>query len=109
MTSPRRPLKRSRHELAAIAITAAEDAERIATEPCDAEVPSWEMFSPGTVGDYWMRCDRIGPHDEHEHSDEEIPDGHGNTREYRVYHRVYQRSLWMVGTRINEHHQEQDV
>ncbi len=35
---------------------------------------------------------------------ETIPFDNGDIREYRVYHRIYKRDLWMVGSRINEHH-----
>lgn len=34
-----------------------------------------------------------------------IPSDDGEPREYRVYHRIYKRHLWMVGTRVNEHYQ----
>ena len=33
---------------------------------------------------------------------EEIPWDDGSVREYRVYHRIFKRDLWMVGSRINE-------
>lgn len=35
---------------------------------------------------------------------ETIPCDNGDIREYRVYHRIFKRNLWMVGTRINESH-----
>lgn len=35
---------------------------------------------------------------------ETIPFDDGEIREYRVYHRIFKRDLWMVGTRLNEHH-----
>lgn len=35
---------------------------------------------------------------------EMIPCDDGRPREYRVYHRVFKRDLWLVGTRLNEYH-----
>jgi hypothetical protein len=35
---------------------------------------------------------------------EVIPWDDGDPREYRVYHRIFKRDLWMVGTRLNEYH-----
>lgn len=40
-----------------------------APEPCEAEIHSWSYFSSEAVDSYWMRCDRLGPHDEHENSE----------------------------------------
>lgn len=40
---------------------------------------------------------------------ETIPCDNGDTREYRVYHRVYKRDLWLVGSRVNEHYQPSDL
>lgn len=34
-------------------------------EPCDAEIWSWDLFTPRQVDAYWIGCDRVGPHDEH--------------------------------------------
>lgn len=38
-------------------------------EPCGDELWSWHYFQPEQVDPYWMRCDRIGPHDEHKNSE----------------------------------------
>lgn len=38
---------------------------------------------------------------------EVIPSDDGEPREYRVYHRVFKRHLWMVGSRQNEHFTEE--
>ena len=35
---------------------------------------------------------------------EMIPYDDGSPREYRVYQRIFKRDLWLVGTRVNEHH-----
>lgn len=40
-----------------------------APESCEAELHSWDHFSREQVDQYWMRCDRLGPHDEHENSE----------------------------------------
>jgi len=37
---------------------------------------------------------------------ETIPWDDGEVREYRVYHRIFKRDLWFVGSRINEHFRE---
>lgn len=39
------------------------------SEPCDAEKHSWGYFTPEVVDSYWMRCHKLGPHDEHENSE----------------------------------------
>lgn len=38
-------------------------------EPCDAELWSWSYFRLEQVDAYYMRCHRIGPHDEHKNSE----------------------------------------
>lgn len=44
-------------------------AEQSASEPCEAELHSWVVFKPEQdVDSYWMRCDLLGPHDEHKNS-----------------------------------------
>ena len=35
---------------------------------------------------------------------EMIPFDSGPPREHRVYHRIYKRDLWFVGSRVNEHY-----
>lgn len=38
-------------------------------EPCDAEMHTFDYFkSHHDIDGYWMRCDLIGPHEEHENS-----------------------------------------
>lgn len=37
-----------------------------AREPCEAETYSWDHFLPEQVDAYWIKCDVLGPHDEHE-------------------------------------------
>lgn len=34
--------------------------------PCPAETRSWDHFRPEQVDSYWITCDLLGPHDEHE-------------------------------------------
>ena len=46
---------------------------------------------------WWTTSGAVGDH-------ETIPSDNGEIREYRVYHRIFKRHLWHVGTRINEHH-----
>jgi len=50
-------------------LAAIKEAKRISSEPCDAEIHSWERFTPDQVDSYWIRCSRVGPHDDHEDSD----------------------------------------
>jgi len=51
---------------------------------CAAELWSWSYFSPLAVDGYWMRCDLIGAHAEHENSEtgatwsDPKPEGEGN-------------------------------
>jgi hypothetical protein len=37
--------------------------------PCDAEIHSWQVFTPDQTDSYWMRCDLVGPHTRHENSE----------------------------------------
>lgn len=37
-------------------------------EPCTVEVLSWDLFNERQVDRYWIRCNRVGPHLEHEDS-----------------------------------------
>jgi hypothetical protein len=46
---------------------------------------------------WWTSSDAVGDY-------ETIPFDNGNVREYRVYHRIFKRDLWLVGTRINEYY-----
>ncbi len=55
------------------------------------QIPEWDLW--------WTSSDVVGGY-------EIIPDDYGDAREYRVYHRIFKRHLWLVGTRINEHHRE---
>lgn len=41
----------------------------VCSELCTAEVWSWDVFKPEVVDPYWMHCNRVGVHDEHENSD----------------------------------------
>lgn len=50
-------------------IEAAAAREEEAEALCDEELHSWDYFRPQQVDSYWMRCCRVGKHDEHEHSD----------------------------------------
>jgi len=34
--------------------------------PCSAETYSWDHFRPEQVDSYWITCDVLGPHDEHQ-------------------------------------------
>lgn len=43
--------------------------EVIDDEPCNAEIWSWDIFRHQQVDPYWMRCHRVGKHDEHENSE----------------------------------------
>jgi hypothetical protein len=36
--------------------------------PCDAEVRSWDYYQPEQIDLCWIRCTRLGTHDEHEDS-----------------------------------------
>ncbi len=36
------------------------------SEPCRAEVWSWDRFRPEQVDGYWVRCTLLGQHDRHE-------------------------------------------
>lgn len=47
---------------------AIEEAEQRATEPCTAEIHSWDYFRPTQLDSYWIRCTRLGEHEEHEDS-----------------------------------------
>jgi hypothetical protein len=38
------------------------------SEPCAAEIHSWERFTSEQVDSYWIRCTLTGPHREHEDS-----------------------------------------
>ena len=38
-------------------------------EPCSAELWSWDYFNDQQVDPYWMRCHKVGAHDEHENSE----------------------------------------
>lgn len=49
---------------------------------------------------WWTTSDAAAPM-------EMIPSDDGQPREYRVYHRIYKRDLWLVGTRQNEHHTQE--
>jgi hypothetical protein len=46
---------------------------------------------------WWTASDLAAPM-------EMIPADNGDPREYRVYHRIYKRDIWFVGTRISEHY-----
>lgn len=37
-------------------------------EPCKAETHSWSHYRPEQIDSYWIRCTRLGEHDEHEDS-----------------------------------------
>jgi hypothetical protein len=52
-------------------------------------IPEWDLW--------WTTSTAAGDF-------EGIPNDDGSWREYRVYHRIFKRDLWMVGTRLNEHH-----
>lgn len=54
------------------------------------QIEQWDLW--------WTHSDAAVPY-------EEIPSDNGDVREYRIYHRIYKRDLWYVGTRVNEHHQ----
>ena len=38
-------------------------------EPCSAEMWSWDYFRHQQVDAYWMRCHKLGKHDEHKNSE----------------------------------------
>lgn len=38
-------------------------------DPCTSQFWSWDYFRHGQVDPYWMRCDMVGPHDEHKDSE----------------------------------------
>ncbi len=42
---------------------------RLGATPCRSELWSWDHFRSEQVDPYWMRCHRVGEHDEHEHSE----------------------------------------
>lgn len=44
------------------------DLRAHAHDECDAEIYSWDYFSVDAVDPYWIRCGRVGPHEEHEDS-----------------------------------------
>ena len=46
-----------------------EAEQEIDDEPCKAEIWSWDIFRHQQVDPYWMRCHRLGKHDEHENSE----------------------------------------
>lgn len=46
-----------------------DEAEATDSEPCGAELYSWDYFRSEQVDPYWMRCHRVGTHDERENSD----------------------------------------
>lgn len=52
-------------------IAAAKARQAAASEPCAEEKHSWDHFDSNSdvVDSYWMRCHRVGPHDEHENSE----------------------------------------
>lgn len=50
-------------------IALVEDLTKPHAEPCTAEIWSWDIFRHQQVDPYWMRCDRLGEHDEHENSE----------------------------------------
>jgi hypothetical protein len=51
------------------AFAARERAEQEAGEPCSSEIHTWDYgYRPEEVDSYYMRCDRLGPHTEHENS-----------------------------------------
>ena len=37
-------------------------------DPCKAETHSWSHYRPEQIDSYWIRCTRLGKHDEHEDS-----------------------------------------
>ena len=45
-----------------------DEEERIAHEDCGEQLFSWDYFKQNQVDGYWMSCDLLGPHDEHENS-----------------------------------------
>ena len=38
-------------------------------DPCTEQMWSWDYFRHEQVDAYWMRCSRVGAHDEHENSE----------------------------------------
>ena len=67
----------------------------------DSPVLAWDLigrFRPlvETFDLWWTTGHAAMPY-------ETIPSDDGQVREYRVYHRIFKRDLWMVGTRTNEH------
>lgn len=36
------------------------------SEPCPAEVWSWDHFRPSQLDGYWIRCSLLGQHERHE-------------------------------------------
>ena len=59
-----------------------------------SHVPEWDLW--------WTSSDAVGDY-------EAIPFDNGNVREYRVYHRIFKRDLWFVGTRPNEYYERQSA
>lgn len=59
---------RSRDERIAELEAAIAEAPRDTT-PCAEEKHSWDYFRPEQMDSYWMRCDKLGPHDKHENSE----------------------------------------
>lgn len=47
---------------------ALDEKDAAAHEPCDSEVWSWQIYRPEQMDPYWIRCTRVGPHDEHKDS-----------------------------------------
>lgn len=66
-TFAQRTLTEAADDLLAI-VNGMPDDERDAA-PCDNEAHSWDHFSSKVVDSYWMRCHRLGPHDEHENGE----------------------------------------
>lgn len=56
----REETERIAEELAAFEVKAA--------EPCTAETPSWDHYSPDLIDSYWIRCTELGPHEKHRDS-----------------------------------------
>lgn len=49
---------------------------------------------------WWTTSDAAAPM-------EMLPFDDGTPKEYRVYHRIFKRDIWFVGSRLNEHYREQ--
>lgn len=52
----------------AAALSRAAAPEEPDDEPCKAETHSWSHYQPEQIDSYWIRCTRLGEHDEHEDS-----------------------------------------